>query len=82
MEVAGSNNFEGVKVSVNFIGKQLHMTQSLAPLSGGQKSVIALCLILAIQSIDPAPFYLFDEADQVLRFMSVQFKLFLHLELK
>lgn len=39
---------------------------NLIQLSGGQKSVVALCLILAIQKIDPVPFYLFDEVDQVL----------------
>ena len=32
-------------------------------LSGGQKSVVALAFIFAIQQCDPAPFYLFDEID-------------------
>lgn len=32
-------------------------------LSGGQKSLVALALIFAIQKCDPAPFYLFDEID-------------------
>jgi structural maintenance of chromosome 3 (chondroitin sulfate proteoglycan 6) len=32
-------------------------------LSGGQKSLVALALIFAIQRCDPAPFYLFDEID-------------------
>lgn len=32
-------------------------------LSGGQKTMIALCLIFSIQKIDPSPFYIFDEAD-------------------
>lgn len=32
-------------------------------LSGGQKSLVALALIFAIQRTDPAPFYLFDEVD-------------------
>jgi len=36
-------------------------------LSGGQKSLVALALIFAIQKCDPAPFYLFDEIDQVCR---------------
>ena len=35
-------------------------------LSGGQKSLVALTLIFAIQKCDPAPFYLFDEIDQAL----------------
>ncbi|XP_066248435.1 structural maintenance of chromosomes protein 3-like [Euwallacea similis] len=38
----------------------------LNPLSGGQKTLIALALIFAIQKCDPAPFYLFDEIDQAL----------------
>jgi structural maintenance of chromosome 3 (chondroitin sulfate proteoglycan 6) len=32
-------------------------------LSGGQKCVVALTIIFAIQRCDPAPFYLFDEVD-------------------
>lgn len=32
-------------------------------MSGGQKSVIALSLIFAIQKNDPSPFYIFDEID-------------------
>lgn len=35
-------------------------------LSGGQKTVVALALIFAIQRCDPAPFYLFDEIDAAL----------------
>ncbi|XP_042145621.1 structural maintenance of chromosomes protein 3-like [Ixodes scapularis] len=37
--------------------------QDLRSLSGGQKSVVALSFILALQKADPAPFYLFDEVD-------------------
>lgn len=33
-------------------------------LSGGQKTLVALATIFAIQRCDPAPFYLFDEIDQ------------------
>lgn len=40
-------------------------------LSGGQKSLVALALIFAIQKCDPAPFYLFDEIDQVKMFESI-----------
>lgn len=35
----------------------------MAQLSGGQKSLVALTLVFAIQRSDPAPFYLFDEID-------------------
>lgn len=35
----------------------------MSQLSGGQKSLVALSLIFAIQQCDPAPFYLFDEID-------------------
>ena len=40
-------------------------THDLAQLSGGQKSLVALSLIFAIQRSDPAPFYLFDEIETV-----------------
>lgn len=39
---------------------------SLRLLSGGQKTLVALALIFAIQRCDPAPFYLFDEIDAAL----------------
>lgn len=51
----------GVKVKVSFTGQG--ETQSMKQLSGGQKTVVALTLIFAIQRCDPAPFYLFDEID-------------------
>eukprot|EP01147_Barroeca_monosierra_P000556 gene556-3873_t len=41
-------------------------THLLQQLSGGQKSLVALALIFAIQRCDPGPFYLFDEVDQAL----------------
>lgn len=54
----------GVKVKVSFTGQG--ETQSMKQLSGGQKTVVALALIFAIQRCDPAPFYLFDEIDAAL----------------
>jgi structural maintenance of chromosome 3 (chondroitin sulfate proteoglycan 6) len=54
--------FAGVAIRVSFNSKSdegLLMSQ----LSGGQKSLVALALIFAIQRCDPAPFYLFDEID-------------------
>ena len=58
-------NYVGVAVRVTFTGKS-DETQLLQQLSGGQKSIVALALIFAIQRCDPAPFYLFDEIDAAL----------------
>ena len=41
-------------------------TMAMKQLSGGQKTLVALALIFAIQRCDPAPFYLFDEIDAAL----------------
>ncbi|OLY85582.1 Chromosome segregation protein sudA [Smittium mucronatum] len=60
--VSGVSSYVGVSIKVSFNSKQdegLRMQQ----LSGGQKSVVALAFIFAIQRCDPAPFYLFDEID-------------------
>ncbi|CAJ0751951.1 750_t:CDS:10 [Entrophospora sp. SA101] len=59
------DNYSGVAINVSFNSKTdegLRMQQ----LSGGQKSLVALTLIFAIQQCDPAPFYLFDEIDAAL----------------
>lgn len=58
------STFRGVQVSVSFTGSGQHY--QMQQLSGGQKAVVALALIFAIQRCDPAPFYLFDEIDQAL----------------
>ncbi|WMV35677.1 hypothetical protein MTR67_029062 [Solanum verrucosum] len=52
------------RILVSFTGQG--ETQSMKQLSGGQKTVVALALIFAIQRCDPAPFYLFDEIDAAL----------------
>ncbi|KAL3919423.1 MAG: hypothetical protein SGILL_003759, partial [Bacillariaceae sp.] len=52
----------GVKVRFSAVGENYMMSQ----LSGGQKALVALALIFAIQRCDPAPFYIFDELDQAL----------------
>ena len=52
----------GIKVRFSAVGENYMMSQ----LSGGQKALVALALIFAIQRCDPAPFYLFDELDQAL----------------
>jgi len=58
------SRYRGVGINVRFsaVGENYIMSQ----LSGGQKSLVALALIFAIQRCDPAPFYLFDELDQAL----------------
>ncbi len=43
-----------------------HHPLAMTELSGGQRSIIALCLVFAIQQVLPAPFYLFDEVDAAL----------------
>ncbi|XP_046369014.1 structural maintenance of chromosomes protein 3-like [Haliotis rufescens] len=57
--------FTGVGIRVSFTGNRAEM-RDMQQLSGGQKSLVALTLIFAIQKCDPAPFYLFDEIDQAL----------------
>ena len=63
------SSFLGVRIEVSFSspstsdGPQVFEMQQL---SGGQKALVALALIFAIQRCDPAPFYLFDEIDQAL----------------
>lgn len=53
--------YTGVAMKVSFSSTgQAYLLQQL---SGGQKSIVALALIFAIQRLDPAPFYLFDEID-------------------
>ena len=59
------DQFTGVGIKVSFTGNRAGM-QDMLQLSGGQKSLVALTLIFAIQKCDPAPFYLFDEIDQAL----------------
>ena len=50
-----------VKVSLGKVWKQ-----SLTELSGGQRSLIALSLILALLQFKPAPMYILDEVDAAL----------------
>ncbi|CAG2113208.1 unnamed protein product, partial [Medioppia subpectinata] len=59
------DNFSGVSIRVSFTGINAEM-KDMQQLSGGQKSLVALAFIFAIQKCDPAPFYLFDEIDQAL----------------
>eukprot|EP00948_MAST-09A_sp_MAST-9A-sp1_P001236 g1236.t1 len=56
----------GIRVLVSFDGRSADQALRVQQLSGGQKTLVALSLIFAIQRADPAPFYLFDEIDQAL----------------
>ncbi|KAI0046003.1 RecF/RecN/SMC protein [Auriscalpium vulgare] len=56
------DNYTGVAIKVSFNSK-VDEGLRIQQLSGGQKSLVALALVFAIQKCDPAPFYLFDEID-------------------
>ncbi|KAH7716577.1 chromosome associated protein [Aphelenchoides avenae] len=58
-------HFCGIGIKVSFTDKSGE-TREMSHLSGGQKSLVALAFIFAIQKCDPAPFYLFDEVDAAL----------------
>jgi structural maintenance of chromosome 3 (chondroitin sulfate proteoglycan 6) len=62
---SGIESVVGVGIRVSFTGALAEM-RDMQQLSGGQKSIVALAFIFAIQKCDPAPFYLFDEIDQAL----------------
>lgn len=59
------DRYSGVSIKVSFNNK-VDEGMRMSQLSGGQKSLVALALIFAIQRCDPAPFYLFDEIDAAL----------------
>lgn len=67
-EVANSDDFTGIGIRVSFLSASEAEMREMNQLSGGQKSLVALALIFSIQKCDPAPFYLFDEIDQVCNF--------------
>ena len=58
------DKYSGVKIKLHFGGGG--ETMQMKQLSGGQKTVVAVALIFAIQRCDPMPFYLFDEIDAAL----------------
>jgi len=60
-----ASGVKGVKIEVSFTG-QTKSFLTMSQLSGGQKTVVALALIFAMQRLEPAPFYLFDEVDAAL----------------
>lgn len=59
-----SDQFTGIGIKVSFADSSDADMKEMNQLSGGQKSLVALALIFAIQKCDPAPFYLFDEVSR------------------
>lgn len=59
----GKDFMKGLRFRIGFSGK---WKESLSELSGGQKSLVALSLILAQLKYKPAPFYILDEVDAAL----------------
>lgn len=59
----GCSVMEGLEVKVAFNGV---WKDSLTELSGGQRSLLALSLILALLLFKPAPMYILDEVDAAL----------------
>ncbi|KAI0191133.1 condensin complex component SMC3 [Xylaria flabelliformis] len=56
-------NYTGVGISVSFNSKVADEQQRIQQLSGGQKSLCALCLIFALQQTESSPMVIFDEVD-------------------
>lgn len=65
-DAEGALQYTGISLRASFNSTSGSEGLLLPQLSGGQKSLLALALILAIQRTDPAPFYLFDEVDAAL----------------
>ncbi|MHC1590823.1 MAG: coiled-coil domain-containing protein, partial [Candidatus Helarchaeales archaeon] len=57
------SELSGVNIEANPAGKKI---KDLRLASGGEKSLITLAFIFAIQQFKPAPFYIFDEIDAAL----------------
>merc|ERR1719253_767459 len=64
-EGMGIDQTKGVRIEVSFTGQSTSFL-TMSQLSGGQKTVVAIALVFAIQRLEPAPFYLFDEVDAAL----------------
>merc|ERR1712129_585785 len=59
----GKGVLDGLEVKVAF---GANWKESLSELSGGQRSLVALSLILALLLFKPAPLYILDEVDSAL----------------
>lgn len=56
----GDDEFEGLEIKVSFMGDNL---VDVSQLSGGQKTVVSIAFLFALQKVDSSPFYIFDEVD-------------------
>jgi len=65
---ADDERLEGVAILAQPAGKRL---QHLSLLSGGERALTALAVVLALQQVNPSPFYIFDEVDAPLDDTSV-----------
>jgi structural maintenance of chromosome 2 len=63
LEKVSESVIDGLEVKVAFSGV---WKSSLSELSGGQRSLVALSLILALLRFKPAPMYILDEVDAAL----------------
>jgi structural maintenance of chromosome 2 len=63
MQVNHGEITDGLELKVSFSGA---WKDSLSELSGGQRSLLALSLILALLKYHPAPLYILDEIDSAL----------------
>lgn len=61
--VKQNNQLIGLEIKVGFNGV---WKESLGELSGGQRSLVALSLVLAMLKFSPAPLYILDEVDAAL----------------
>ena len=63
LEPSDGDVLKGLEVHVAFGGKE---KESLSELSGGQRSLLALSLVLSLLLFKPAPMYILDEVDAAL----------------
>jgi len=65
LELTDPNDYLNTGVDMIIVppGKKIHSTQSL---SGGEKSLTAICLLFAILNVSPVPFIILDEVEAAL----------------
>ncbi len=59
----GAQQYSGVSIQVTFTAESGTQPLLMPQLSGGQKSLVALALIFAIQQCDPGIFYFVEVAN-------------------